>query len=579
MTIDALLRDYRSGARAPSDVIAQLFDAIDARGLAPIWISLVDRGEAFARASAVDLSLPLAGIPFAIKDNIDLAGVATSAGCPSFAYQPPQSATVVLRLMAAGAIPIGKTNLDQFATGLVGRRSPYGGCTSAYDKRYISGGSSSGSALAVAEELAAFSLGTDTAGSGRVPAAFNNLVGMKPTRGLLSTTGVVPACRSLDCVSIFARDVASTATVWRIAQGRDDQDPYSRAPSPGEDAAPWAAATFRFGVPRENDLLFFGDRESAGLYRQAVARLEAIGGHPIEIDFSPFREAGLLLYSGPWVAERSSAIGGFLAGNPPDVHPVVGGIIRGSAAYTAVDVFKAADRLETLKRDAACTWASIDLLALPTAGTIYTTAAVDADPVALNTTLGYYTTFVNLMDLAAVAVPAGFRRDGLPFGISLIAPAFSDGGLLRMAARFTARSSATSLDVPGCVALAVVGAHLTGQPLNNQLTSRGARLVRTCRTALPYRLYALAGTTPPKPGLVRDAASDGHGIEVEVWAIPEDRFGSFVAAVPPPLGIGNIELDTGEWVKGFICEPSGLSGSEEITHFVGWRAYCASRST
>jgi len=442
--------------------------------------------------------------------------------------------------------------------------------------------------VAVAKGLVRFALGTDTAGSGRVPAAFNNLVGLKPTRGLLSASGVVPACRSLDCVSIFAADAAFAERVWRVAQGFDPSDPFSRMAEPGDGAAPWLPGPFRFGVPRDEDLAFFGDVQSPTLFREAIAKLEAIGGTRVTIDFAPFRDAAALLYSGPWVAERYAAVGEFVDAQPEAVHPVVRQIVRGAATKTAADAYIGLYRLEALKRTAAAQWAAMDVLLLPTAGTIYTKDSVEADPIQLNTNLGYYTNFVNLMDLAAVAVPAGFRLDGLPFGVSLIGPAFSDAALLALASRYAGESrdvrSRGSLDppaavatgeAPGCIHVAVVGAHLTGQPLNKQLTERGARLVQSCRTSPEYRFYALANTTPPKPGLVREPGFEGPGIALEIWAVPAQHFGSFVAGVPPPLGIGSVQLDTGEWVKGFICEPAGLAGATEITSFGGWKNYLA----
>ena len=553
--------------------IERIFDAIEAEGLHPVWIALADRNTAIRRARDVDPALPLAGVPFAVKDNIDVAGMPTTAGCPAYSYVPERTATVVQRLLDAGAVLIGKTNLDQFATGLVGVRSPYGACSSVFDQRYISGGSSSGSAVAVAKGLVAFALGTDTAGSGRIPAAFNDIVGLKPTRGLLSTAGVVPACRSLDCVSIFAGSAAGAERVWRVAQGLDLADPFSRTADPGSDAAPWVRGPFRFGVPRDEELEFFGDVESLRLFRTATARMEAVGGTRVMIDFAPFREAAALLYSGPWVAERYAAVGAFVTSHVDDVHPVVGSIIRLAASKSAADAYRGLYRLEELKRAAAEQWAGIDVMLLPTAGTIYTKDAVEADPIQLNTNLGYYTNFVNLMDLAAVAVPGGFRRDGLPFGVSLVGPAFSDAALLTLSSRFAGTPVQTSGDAPGCIHVAVVGAHLAGQPLNRQLIERGARLVQSCRTSPEYRFYALANTTPPKPGLVREPGFEGPGIALEIWAVPSHHFGTFVAGVPPPLGIGSVQLDTGEWVKGFICEPAALADATEITQFGGWNNY------
>ncbi len=582
------LRDlYRSGQARPCDVVANLYDRIRSAPPAPVWISLAPREAAIARARALErdpmaTARPLYGVPFAIKDNIDWAGLPTTAGCPGYAYSPDRTATVVEALVSAGAIPIGKTNLDQFATGLVGTRSPYGACSSVFDARYISGGSSSGSAVAVASGLVTFALGTDTAGSGRVPAAFNNLVGLKPTRGLLSTLGVVPACRTLDCVSILALTCHDAHIVWQAARGFDAGDPFSRAPKPGQGAAPWLGGPFRFGVPAEDQLKFFGDEEASGLYQTAVDAIRRLGGQKVEIDFSRFRAAADLLYSGPWVAERLAAIRPFLDSQPDQVYPIVREIISGAARYTAVEAFEAQYRLRELRRATEVLWERMDVLVLPTTGTIYTHEQVTADPVRLNTNLGYYTNFVNLLDLAAVAVPAGFRSTGLPFGISFIGPAFSDEALLALADRYhrlNAGRPGPDVDFggapPECVALAVVGAHLTDQPLNWQLTERGARHIKTCRTVPGYRLYALEGTMPPKPGLVRDNNFVGPGIEVEVWAMPEDQFGGFVAAVPAPLGIGNATLENGEVVKSFICEAHAVRTSQEITHLGGWRAYLA----
>jgi len=530
----------------------------------PVWISMVP-----ARAS--EGKGPLAGMTFAIKDNIDLAGLPTTAGCPAFAYQPERSAFVVQRLMDAGAVPIGKTNMDQFATGLVGTRSPYGACSCVFDERYISGGSSAGSAVAVARGLVDFSLGTDTAGSGRVPAAFNNLVGLKPTRGLLSTSGVVPACRSLDCVSIFAKDCDVARRVWNAACGFDVDDPFSRVIGAGQDAAPWLGGAFRLGVPSREHLEFFGDEVAEGLYQKALVDLEKLGGERVEIDYSIFREAAALLYAGPWVAERLAAIREFVECHEDEMNPVVREIILGARKYSAVDAFEADYKLRELRRRSEAEWRKMDVMVLPTTGTIYTHEAVAAEPIKLNTNLGYYTDFVNLLDLAAVAVPAGFRTNGLPFGISFIGPAFTDEALLALADYYHRR--VVPRGPTGCVTVAVVGAHLSGQTLNWQLVERGARLIKTCRTAAGYRLFALEGTVPPKPGLVRDSRFSGSGIEVEVWAVPENLFGGFMAAVPAPLGIGSATLDNGEVVKCFICEGCAIEGATEITAFGGWRNY------
>jgi len=558
--------------------VAALYDRLEAEPLHPVWISRVPREAALNRAREIEAhpELPLARKTFAVKDNIDVAGMTTTAGCPAYGYKAENTATVVRRLEEAGALLVGKTNMDQFATGLVGTRTPYGGCSSVFDSRYISGGSSSGSAVAVAKEQVSFSLGTDTAGSGRVPAAFNGLIGLKPTRGLLSTHGVVPACRSLDCVSIFALHCSDAYEVWQVACGLDRADPYSREPRPGEGAAPWLYSDFRFGVPAPEQLEFFEDEEAARLYQAAIEKLQKLGGKKITIDFSPFRLAAELMYGGAWVAERLAAIRGFFAKHSAELDPIVRGIISGAETGSAVDSFLGEYRLRELCAEARKQWREMDVLVLPTTGTIYTHEQIAADPVRLNSNLGYYTNFVNLMDLAAVAVPAGSRPSGLPVGISLIGPAFSDEALLALAHRYLGGTTPLVEKSPGCIEVAVVGAHLNGEPLNHQLTERGARLLKTCRTATDYRLYALSGTIPAKPGLVRDPSFRGAGIELEVWAMPEDRFGSFVAGIPTPLGIGTIRLDDGEEVKCFVCEPHALSGATDITHFGGWRAYRAS---
>jgi allophanate hydrolase len=598
MDITSLHHLYNTGASTPESTIAAIYDRIAIEGLHPIWLSLVPRDQALARASSIDKSLPLYGIPFAVKDNIDVAGLPTTAACAEFAYTPTTSATVVQQLEAAGAILIGKTNMDQFATGLVGTRSPFGICSSVFSKDHISGGSSAGSAVAVANGTVAFSLGTDTAGSGRIPAMFNNLIGLKPTRGVLSAYGVVPACRTLDCVSIFAETSADAAAVLAAARGLDPLDSYSRTAKHGEGAAPWAGSTaFCFGVPATSALNFFGDTLNPELYQQAVAQLTALGGEPVEIDLEPFLATARLLYQGPWIAERYAALESFIEKHAAAMDPTVGKIILGAKNYSAVDAFNATYKLEALRRTTAAILATIDVLVLPTAPRTYTIAEVQADPIALNSNLGTYTNFVNLLDLAAVAVPAGIRSDGLPFGVTLIGPAFTDVALLTLADRLH-RAYAPALGgsavlnsprqlaetphlqptttPPGTLLMAVVGAHLTGQPLNWQLTQRKGRLVRTTRTHPDYKFYALANTTPAKPGLVRVTGYEGPGIEVEIWALPEETVGSFVAGVPQPLGIGQLRLEDGTTVMGFIAEPAALEGATEITHFGGWRNYLTS---
>jgi allophanate hydrolase len=530
-------------------------------------------------------SLPLFGVPYVVKDNIDVAGIPTTAACPAFAYVPQESAAVVERLHLAGAIFVGKANLDQFATGLVGTRSPYGACKNPFDPRYVSGGSSSGSAVSVALGLASFALGTDTAGSGRVPAAFCDLVGLKPTKGALSTRGVVPACRTLDCVSIFAKNCADAKTIFELTAHYDERDPFSRDAS--REDAPIFFRPLRFGIPKPEQLQFFGDADAERLYMSAIARLESMGATRVEFDYAPFEEAAQLLYSGPWVAERLHAAGPLLARDPSALHPVIRSILESAYQQTALDAFRGQYRLAELRRDASAEWEKMDVLLLPTTPTIYTAAQVESEPIELNQRLGYYTNFVNLMDLAAVAVPAGFRADGLPLGVTFMGRAHSDHALLALASRFRATSDAPPRSAHGSVPepagtvsapvrevmLAVAGAHLTGQPLNHQLASRRARLVRACRTSPHYRLYALAGTEPPKPGLVYDPSFNGDGIEIEVWALDRAGFGSFVDEVPPPLAIGTILLEDGSAVNGFVCEPHAVGRATDITSYGGWRRY------
>ena len=560
---------YLSGALRPRDLIADILGRIERRGDDKVWIDRVPREALEARAAELEsrsaAELPLYGIPFAIKDNIDLAGRPTTAACPAFAYTPGSSAAVVQRLVDAGAIALGKTNLDQFATGLVGTRSPYGACANAFDARYISGGSSSGSAIAVAAGLASFSLGTDTAGSGRVPAAFNNLVGLKPTLGLISTRGVVPACRSLDSVSLFGLTVRDTLGVLEVAQGFDPQDPYSRR-------APAAAVAFRerlrFGVPRKADLEFFGDRENERLFAASLERLSALGGERVELDFGPFFETARLLYEGPWLAERWLVARELLERKPEALHPVTREVIEKGRAFSAADAFAASYRLQALRRRAEEAWARVDVIVTPTAPTIYTLAEVEADPLTLNSRLGTYTNFVNLLDLSALAVPAGFRADGLPFGITLLAPAFHDRALGALGEHLQGGYG------PPLVRLIVCGAHMAGLPLNYELLERGARLVRRARTSPRYRLYALEAFSPPRPGMLR--GDGGAAIEVEVWELPAAQLGGFVDRIPAPLGIGTVELEDGEQARGFLCEQYATRGAREISALGSWRAYLRS---
>jgi len=588
LDLTSLRHGYEAGTLTPLQVVEEILRLAANPRHPHVWIDRVPADQLRKMAAALPAQptpeLPLYGVPFAIKDNIDLEGLKTTVACPTFGFHPGYSATVVQKLIAAGALPVGKTNLDQFATGLVGTRSPYGICQSVFDPRYISGGSSSGSGVAVAAGMVTFALGTDTAGSGRVPAAFNNIVGLKPTRGRLSTRGVFPACRSLDCVSIFALSCHDAQAVLNVVSGFDPGDAYSR-PTPAPNAS--LPEEFKFGILPPAQREFFGDVEASLLYEQAIARLAGCGGTPVEFDYTPFAKIAALLYAGPWVAERRAALGDFFNLQPESIHPVVREIIGGAQKYDAVSAFQAQYELQALAQAAAPTWQKVDVLLLPTTGTTYRIEEVLAQPLKLNTQLGYYTNFVNLLDLSALALPAGFRlSNGLPFGITLMGPAFADDALLRLGAQFhqltgvNLGASSQSIvdqplpaDKPSGIAVAVVGAHLRGHPLNHQLTSRQAVFVKQTKTAPHYRLYALANTQPPKPGLKRVAETLPHGIEVEVWSLTPAAFGSFVAEIPAPMGIGALELEDGTTVKGFLCEPIGFTDARDITGFGGWRAF------
>ena len=566
---------HASGKLTPERLVDQIQQRLAQHDDPAIFIHRLGRDRLATEAAASQGVQALRGVTFAIKDNIDLEGVPTTAACPEFAYTPLVSAPVVQRLMAAGAVPVGKTNLDQFATGLVGVRSPYGVPVNPYGAEYLPGGSSSGSAVAVAAGLCDFSLGTDTAGSGRVPASFNNLVGLKPTKGLLSTVGVVPACRSLDCVSIFTRSVADAAEVLAVAAAFDPMDPFSRVAQPSLQDEAWPS---RIGVPRADQLEFFGDVDAARLFFAAVARWRSLGATIVEIDYAPFAAAARLLYEGSWVAERYAAIRAFIEHKPEAMHPVTRKIIEGAKSLTATQAFESSYRLAELRRQTEATWTSIDALLTPTAGTIYKVAEVAAEPVKLNSNLGYYTNHMNLLDLCGLAVPAGFLPNGMPWGVTLSAPAFCDDRLLRLGARFLGEA-APKRALPAAaplVRVAVCGAHLSGLPLNSQLTRLGATLVRATQTAPQYRLFALPGTVPPKPGLIR-VAEQGAAIAVEVWELPAAAYGHFVAAIPAPLGIGTLTLEDGSSVQGFLCEAVAVAGAPDVTHFGGWRAYLASK--
>jgi allophanate hydrolase len=577
----AIAADVASGRVSAVDVVRDVlarlvvYDAIQPQA----WISrfddqvLIEAGYAVDARIAAGEKLRLAGVPFAVKDNIDVAGIDTTAGCPSFAYRPTASATVVERLLQEGAICIGKTNLDQFATGLNGTRSPYGAPRNVYNRAYVSGGSSSGSSVAVAAGLVAFALGTDTAGSGRVPAAFNHLIGFKPTRGRWSNGGVVPACRTLDCVTVLASSVADASLVDDVVAGFDAADAYSVVvPDRPRD-------TRRIGVPRIAQRIWFGDLESERLYDKALACLAGGGAAIIEIDMTPLNEAAQLLYGGPWVAERTATIGAVLAADPTDLDPVVREVVAAGLGMGAVDLFNGIYRLAELRRVADTLWEALDMIVLPTTGTTYRVAEMRAAPIVLNSNLGAYTNFVNLLDMAAIAVPAGARQNGTGFGITLIGPAGTDRALLSASQNYLEAANLAAsppLDLEGrmqTVKLAVVGAHLKNMQLHWQLTSREALFVEATYTAPNYRLYAMAGSVPAKPALVH--SDEGAAIAVEVYELDVAAFGSFVAEVPPPLAIGTVTLADGSSVKGFVAEPRATLGAEDITALGGWRTYVA----
>ncbi|MEY2441114.1 MAG: allophanate hydrolase [bacterium] len=580
MSIERLLADYRDGSSDPAQVVARAYER--ARSSAdPTWISLVPWGRvkaSLARLRSASTDLPLYGVPFAIKDNIDLAGVPTTAACPAYAYTPDESAFAVARLIAAGAVPIGKTNMDQFATGLTGTRTPYGACASVADPRYVSGGSSSGSAVAVADGTVPFSLATDTAGSGRVPAAMNGIVGFKASLGAIGTRGLVPACRSLDCVSLLTTSVADAARVLAVAIGHDPADPFSRAergvlPAVGP-AMPADGA--RIAVPRPEQMVFAGDRFAAAAWKVARARAVALGWELVEIDYEPFAEVARMLYEGPWIAERFASVGRFVAARRRDVDPIVRRVIMTGRDHSAIDAFRAGQRLAELRRATRTVWEAVDALLLPTAPTLFTAAEIADEPIVRNALLGTYTNFVNLLDLCAVAVPGGVREDGLPFGVSLIAPAGADRSLLTLAAHWQGEVAAPAAAAQESVRFAVVGAHLSGEPLNPQLVGLGGSLLETVNAAPGYRLYALPDTSPAKPGLVGGGPAGGPAIELEVWALPVEGFGRLVAGVPAPLVIGTVALEDGRAVKGFLCEADAVAGALDITAYGGWRAYRAS---
>ena len=584
-TLDALREAYTNGVR-PEDVIDEVYARLEAVGDPGIFIHLRDREAVRAEAAALgafDPNLPLWGIPYAAKDNIDVAGIPTTAGCPAYAYTPEADAFVIARLRAAGALMIGKTNLDQFATGLVGVRTPYGAPLNAVDPQMVPGGSSGGSGVVVGHGAVTFSLGTDTAGSGRVPAALNNIVGLKPTLGTLSATGVVPACRTLDTVSIFALTVDDAYAAFAVAQGHDPGDSYSRRFAHRSLSAPPERP--RIGIPDAASIDFLGDKVQEAAFARDVARLEAGGAEIISIDFEPLFGIARMLYQGAWVAERYTVIQDLLDTDPSAVHPVTRQIISAAEDMSAADAFRGMYRLSDLVRDAEPMLDAVDMLCVPTIPTFYSVADLEADPITPNSNLGLYTNFVNLIGMCGIAVPTAPRSDGRPGSVTLLAKAGEDALVASMARTLEAgcgrNMGATRHPVPlpsqlpkasaDVIELAVCGAHMTGLPLNWQLTDLGGRFLRRAETASSYRFYALAGGPPARPGLVRTAR--GSSVALEIWSLPKTALGTFIEGIPAPLGIGSVELSDGSWVKGFLCESAGVDGATDITDLGDWRAY------
>lgn len=588
--IASLHAAYAAGL-SPAAVLAESFARHKAADDPAMFLYLRDLDEAQAEAAALPAfdaaAYPLWGIPFAVKDNIDVAGAPTTAACPAFAYLADEDAFVVAMLRKAGAIWIGKTNLDQFATGLVGVRSPYGVPRNAIDPLIVPGGSSSGSGVAVARGIVSFSLGTDTAGSGRVPAALNNIVGLKPTLGALSASGMVPACRTLDTISIFALTVADAHRAFRVACAYDAADAYAR-PIAAPPLAP-VPPTLRIGVPDAATREFFGDAAQAEAFAAALDQLRGFGCEIREIDFTPLYQVAQMLYEGAWVAERMAAIEPLFRANPEAIHPTTAKIIGGADKLSAADAFRGFYRLADLKRAAEPMLAGLDLLCVPTIPTFYSLADLEADPIGPNSRFGTYTNFVNLMDMCGIAVPTGPRSDGRPGSVTLLARAGQDGlaaalaQQIQQAAQPVLGATGKPLPVaaapvgalaPGEAALVLVGAHMSGLPLNGDVTSRGGRFLAATMTAPDYRLFALAGGPPFRPGLLR-VSDGGAALAVEVWAMPIARLGEFLLTIPAPLGLGTVRLADGSTATGFLVESAGVDGAEDITALGGWRAYLA----
>ena len=591
-----LTEGYKAGTLRPSDVVNLIYDRIEARGDDHVWIYLVDRADALAEAAKLEAEgydgRPLWGIPFSIKDCNDVIGLPTTNALKEGAYVATSTGQVVTRIFDAGAILIGKTNMDQFGIGLVGMRSPYGDVDNAFNPDYISGGSSSGSGISVAAGLSSFSIANDAAGSGRVPAGFNNIVGIKPTPGLLSNACVSGGgcLKTAETVSIYSLTVEDGMQVMDLVAGYDPSYPFSRKEA---DLVPLNVAPvpprFKFGIPKGKALEFYGDKLAEAAFHQAVDRLKAMGGEVVEVEFTPFDETQKLLYDGPWISERAISMDKTLEQYRDAIHPITRQILEKSGTYSAGDTFAAIHRIAELKCETRPVWDEIAFLLVPTTPTIYTHQEIRDNPIELNSRLGIYTNFVNLMGLCGIAVPNGLRQDGLPTGVTLLAPGDQEARIAGYAAAFhrqtgvglgKALSPYPSYDTEDAlpenhIEIAVVGAHLAGMPLNHELTERGGQFRRAAKTAKGYRLFALSGTVPAKPGLVRDETSAGKGIDIEIWSLPAAGFGDFVSRIPAPLGIGKLSLEDGSEVSGFLCEQSALADATDITSLGGWRAFIA----
>ncbi|MBE9640207.1 allophanate hydrolase [Salipiger mangrovisoli] len=581
-TLPALRAAYDAGQR-PEDVIALAYARLDAIGDPGILIhDAREAALAAARVLGPREGKPLWGIPFVAKDNIDVAGMPTTAACPDFSYVAERDAFVVERLLSAGAICLGKANLDQFATGLVGVRTPYPVPRNALDPEIVPGGSSSGSAVAVAQGFACFSLGTDTAGSGRVPAALNGIVGLKPTLGALSSSGMIPACRTLDTISIFALTVSDAFEVFALAQAEDPEDAYSRGlPAPSLSPVP---PRLKIAVPTRASLVTDGDSVQDASFHATLTQLRTTGAEVVELDFEPFYEVARLLYEGAWVAERTAALGARLTEKPETLHPVTRQIISSGLNLSAVDAFRAQYRLADLRKTCAELMTGIDMLCVPTMPRFVTVAEITADPIGPNSLLGTYTNFVNLLDMSGIAVPCGLRADGRPASVTFLGRAGADASLAAAATLIEQGTlGATGWARPprplpsgesraGELPVFVCGAHMSGMALNGELVSLGGRFLKACLTTPSYKLYDLAGGPPKRPGLSRQEIG-GRAIAGELWALPVASVGAFLEGIPAPLGLGKVQLQDGSVEVGFICEGIGVEGAEDVSEHGDWRSY------